>query len=76
MVGVDSNYPDGTWSGSPDAPWNAVEPWERETCGTCRHAREGQVRGRRFLVCCDPEAAMVVDVQRYAAACENWEACF
>lgn len=27
-----SNYPDGTWEGDPDAPWNEEEPTR-----TCRH---------------------------------------
>ncbi len=34
-MSVNDNYPDYTWSGDPNAPWNQAEPWETEHCCTC-----------------------------------------
>lgn len=68
-----TNYPDGAYDADPKAPWNRAEPWETETCGTCRWLREASVRGMRTTVCCEPDA-MVVDVSRSSAACACWEA--
>ena len=70
------NYPLGTYDCDPRAPWNRAEPWEMETCRTCRWLREAEVFGRRCMVCADPESPLVFNVEPRSAACENWEAPF
>ena len=34
MATLHDNYPDGTWSGDPKAPWNAPNPPECTECFT------------------------------------------
>ena len=34
-----SNYPDGTWAGDPNAPWNAPDP-EPLVCNGCGYEDE------------------------------------
>lgn len=35
-MGMNDNYPPGTWAGDPNAPWNQEEPIG---CSECRHWR-------------------------------------
>ena len=63
-------YPDGVCEAS--APWNQPEPWETETCGTCRWNREADIYGVRTQACCHPDAAVVV-MPAPTHACDCWE---
>ena len=63
-------YPDGVCEAS--APWNQPEPWETETCGTCRWNREASIRGLRTQVCCCPDCLVEV-MPASTAACPGWE---
>lgn len=69
-----TNYPDSTHSCDRLAPWNRPEPWESETCGTCRWLRQAEVFGRRCTVCVHPDADLVTGMAACAPAMDCWEA--
>lgn len=72
---VSSEYPAGTFGGDPSAPWNEVEGWRSETCGSCRWLRKvfnanGDETGT-FVCSLDP--ALLVRCRERDRACEDWD---